>query len=85
MSKARLTKNGLLIPADWLGKIGDEVHVSRSKNVVVIESSARENARKNLIAMVRKLRKASSQVGTLDTETMNALVDEVRADRARDR
>jgi len=84
MSKARLTKNGLLIPADWLKKIGDEVHVRRSRNTVLIESKARETARKQLTAMVRKLRKAGGEMGVLDNEIVSALVREVRADRARD-
>lgn len=85
MSKARLTKNGLLIPADWLEKIGDEVHVRRSGNTVLIESKARESARKRLATMVRKLRKAGAELGKLDDEAVNALVREIRADRARDR
>lgn len=85
MSTARLTKNGLLIPTDWLDKIGDEVRVRRSGKTVVIESKARESARKRLAAMIRKLRKAGAEAGKLDDDAVNALVQEVRADRARDR
>ena len=85
MSKARLTKTGLLIPADWLKKMGDDVHVRRSGNTVVIESKSRDAACKQLAAMARKLRKAGAQIGALDDAAVSALVREVRADPARDR
>lgn len=61
MSKARITKNGLLVPVDWMDKAGDEVHVRCNGNTVVIESKTRRSAWKRLLAtMVQKLRKVSA-------------------------
>ena len=39
MSGAQYTKNGLLIPAEWLKKMGDDINVQRAGAVVIIESN----------------------------------------------
>lgn len=53
MAKARLTKNGLIIPNEWLDKLGDDVEVKQAKGVVIIESKQRVQARRRLAAMAR--------------------------------
>lgn len=82
MSEARLTKTGLLIPRAWVEKLGDEVRVQRSGNVLIIESRERENARKRLARVVRGLRAAGRKLGAPGTDEVEALVREVRAARA---
>jgi hypothetical protein len=82
MSDARYTKNGLLIPAAWLKKLGQDVRVQRGVNVVLIESAQRHAARRRLAQMVKKLRRAGSKLGSLDSEQAQRLVDETRHSRA---
>lgn len=60
MSGARYTKNGLLIPTDWLKKLGQDVRIQRGDGVVIIESKQRETSRKHLAQLVKKLRQAST-------------------------
>jgi len=82
MSGAQYTKNGLLIPAEWLKKMGDDINVQRVGNVVIIESKQRLAARKRLGKFVRDLRLAGREVGPLEDKKVSALVDEVRQARA---
>ncbi len=82
MSGARYTKNGLLIPTDWLKKLGQDVRVQRGDGVVIIESKQRETSRKHLAQLVKKLRQAGEELGLLRQAEIDALVDEVRQVRA---
>ena len=82
MSEARLTKTGLLIPRAWIEKLGDEVRVQRSGNVLIVESRARAIARKRLARLARGLRTAGRKLGAPGTDEVEALVREVRAARA---
>jgi hypothetical protein len=82
MSGARYTKNGLLIPAEWLKKMGDDINVQRSGDVVIIESKQRLAARKRLGKLVRDLRRAARELGPLEDKKVSALVDKVRQARA---
>ncbi len=82
MSGARYTKNGLLIPAAWLKKLGQDVRVQRGDGVVIIESKQRETARKRLARLVKKLRQASQELGSIRQAEIDALVDDVRQGRA---
>jgi hypothetical protein len=78
MSGAQYTKNGLLIPAEWLKKMGDDINVQRAGAVVIIESKQRLAARKQLGKLVRDLRRAAREVGPLEDKKASALVDEVK-------
>jgi hypothetical protein len=60
MSGAQYTKNGLLIPAEWLKKMGDDITVQRADATVMIESNQRLAARKQFAQLVRDLRRAGS-------------------------
>lgn len=82
MSGAQYTKNGLLIPAEWLKKMGDDINVQRAGAVVIIESKQRLAARKQLGKLVRDLRRAAREVGPLEDKKVSALVNEVRQARA---
>jgi hypothetical protein len=82
MSDARYTKNGLLIPTAWLKKLGQDVRVQRGVNVVLIESAQRRAARRRLAQIVKKLRRAGSELGSLDTKQVQRLMDETRQSRA---
>jgi hypothetical protein len=82
MSGAQYTKNGLLIPAEWLKKMGDDINVQRAGAVVIIESKQRLAARKHLGKLVRDLRRAAREAGPLEDKKVSALVNEVRQSRA---
>jgi hypothetical protein len=82
MSNARKTRNGLLIPAKWLKGLGDKPSVQRSTGVVLIESGERRLARRRLAQMVRKLRKAGTELGNIQPADLAAIVNEVRKARA---
>ncbi len=82
MSSAQYKKNGLLIPAEWLKKMGDDINVQRTGAIVIIESKQRLVARKQLGKLVRDLRRAAREVGLLEDQKVSALVDEVRQARA---
>lgn len=82
MSSAQNTKDGLLIPAEWLKNMGDEINVQRTGSVVIIESKQRLAARKRLGKIVRSLRLAAREAGALQEDEIAVLVDEVRRARA---
>ncbi len=82
MSEARYTKNGLLIPKNWLKNMGEEIRVQRGKGILIIESKPREAARKQLVRMVKKLRLASQELGIIRQDEIDTLVGEVRKVRA---
>lgn len=82
MSGAQCTKNGLLIPAEWLKKMGDDINVQRAGAVVIIESKQRLVTRKQLGKLVRDLRRAAGEAGPIEDKKISALVDEVRQARA---
>ena len=82
MSTVRSTKSGLVIPSAWLKGWGQPVSVRRSADVVIIESPAREAARKRLVRMVRKLRKGGRELPLLTPSDITAEVNAVRRQRA---
>jgi len=81
----RYTKEGLLIPAAWLERLGGKVAVRRSASRVIIESAERDAARRRLARMVRALRRAALERGALREPEIAAEVDAVRRRRARRR
>lgn len=83
MAAARLTKNGLIIPLEWLKKLGDDVEVKQVKGMVIIESKARAQARRRLAGVVNKLRRAGAELGAPTADEIDAEVDAVRTTRAR--
>lgn len=82
MSKARYTKNGLLIPADQLKQMGKDFRIQQNKGVLIIESKEHETARKHLGRLIKKLRNATQEIGSMDQQAIDNLVDEVRQIRA---
>jgi hypothetical protein len=81
----RYTKEGLLIPAAWLKRLGGKVAVRRSASRVIIESAERDAARRRLARMVRALRRAPAGRGALAESEFAAEVDAVKRRRARRR
>ena len=78
MSKARQTKQGLLIPSSMLKGIQAPVSVRRGGKVLIVESKAREAARRRMTRMVKKLRAASTDGERI---TAGAIADEVETVR----
>jgi hypothetical protein len=82
MKALRYTKEGVVIPSTWVKGWGKPVVVHRNPQVVILESPERAASRKRLALMVRKLRRASREVG-LTPEQIAAEVVAVRRVRAR--
>ena len=82
MSKARYTKEGLLIPADQLKQIGKDFRAQKNKGILIIESKEHETIRKQLSRMVKKLCNTAQEVGAIDQQAVDSLVDEIRRARA---
>jgi len=82
MSKARYTKNGFLIPNDWLKGWDDDVRVQRGKGVLIIESKKHASARRKLAKMIKELRATSKKLAPLTENDINEIVNEVRQARA---
>ncbi len=82
MSQTRYTKNGLLIPKDWVDDLGDDVKIKKGKDFVIIESKQRQQARKALTKLVSKLRSSAKEQGQLSENEINELVEDVRKLRA---
>lgn len=82
MKALRYTKEGVVIPSTWVKGWGKPVVVHRNPQVVILESPERAASRKRLALMVRKLRRASREVG-LTPEQIAAEVVAVRRARAR--
>lgn len=82
MSGARYTKEGLLIPSSMLKGIQAPVSVRRGGKVLIVESKAREAARKRLTRMVRKLRTASAEDEGMTAGAIADQVEAVRRNRA---
>ena len=82
MKALRYTKEGVVIPSTWVKGWGRPVVVHRNPQVVILESPERAASRKRLALMVRKLRRASREVG-LTPEQIAAEVVAVRRARAR--
>lgn len=82
MKALRNTKEGLVIPSAWVKRWGEKVSVQRTGDLVILESSQREAARRRLARMVRKLRRASRGLGSLTPDDLAAEVEKVRRQRA---
>ena len=82
MNKVRYTKDGLLIPADQLKQMGKDFSIQQNKGVLIIESKEHETIRKQLGRMVKKLRNATQEIGPVDQQTIDNIVDEIRQVRA---
>lgn len=74
MGDARYTKNGFLIPSNWLKGFGKKMRVQRGANVVIIESEEREAARKQLGRMIRALRGSTAKLGVPTPTEIEKLV-----------
>ena len=81
MKAVRYTKDGMVIPSSWVKGWGKPVVVHRNPQVVILESPERVANRKRLALMVRKLRRASREIG-LTPEHIAAEVEAVRRARA---
>ncbi len=82
MSKARYTKNGLLIPTDQLKQMGKDFRIQKNKGVLIIESKEHEAARKRLSRLIKQLRNAAQEIGPMNQQDIDNLVNEVREVRA---
>lgn len=82
MKAVRYTKEGMVIPSSWVKGWGKPVVAYRNPQVVILESPERAASRKRLALMVRKLRRASREVG-LTPKQIAAEVEAVRQARAR--
>lgn len=82
MSDARYTKEGLIIPPKYLKGIAPNVRIRRAANVLIIESTEREAARKKLGRMVRALRGSAAKRRTPTTSEIRKLVRETKKTRA---
>jgi len=83
MKAIRYTKDGVVIPSAWMRTWGKPISVQRSADVVILESPARQAARKRLARIIRKLRKSTRDLPTLTPDEIMAEVNEVRRNRAR--
>jgi hypothetical protein len=82
MKAVRYTKDGVIIPSTWVKGWGKPVVVHKGPQLLILESPQRAASRKRLARMVRKLRRASREIG-LTSEQITAEVDAVRRERAR--
>lgn len=85
MSGARFTEKGLLIPLEWLENVGDKPRIQRTRNALIIESQARQVARKKLTGMVAKLRNAAKASGGVSDDEIDVLTSAARKRRAGNR
>lgn len=85
MDESTYSKDGLLIPAAWLRRLGTTVSIQRSGAAIIIESTERRAARERLKASVRKVRRVVRELGGLTPEQIAREVAAVRSRRARRR
>ncbi|WP_058558018.1 hypothetical protein [Thiohalocapsa sp. ML1] len=84
MADLKLAPEGLVIPPQYLADLGPDPSVRRIKGGLIIESRDQAMARAQLRELVARL---GAAVGTEapDDDEIAALVDKVRAERARHR
>lgn len=82
MKVMKYTKAGVVIPSAWVKGWGKPVVAYRNAQVVILESPERAANRKHLTGMVRKLRRASREVG-LTPKHIADEIEAVRRERAR--
>jgi uncharacterized coiled-coil DUF342 family protein len=85
MDEFKVRKDGLLIPSDWIRGFGPSVSVTRSRDVLIIESPRRATARRRLAEQVRRLRLTARRLGSPTRREIAAEVSAVRARRASQR
>lgn len=83
MKTVRYTKEGVVIPSAWVKGWGKPVSVRRGARMVILEAPERKASRLRLARMIRKLRRAAQELGTLTPEQIAAEVATVRDQRAR--
>ena len=83
MKAAKHTKKSdVVIPSAWVKGWGKPVVAYRGAEVLILESPARAASRKRLTRMVRKLRRATGELG-ITPDQIAAEVEAVRRVRAR--
>lgn len=83
MKAVKYTKDGVVIPSSWVKGWGKPVSVRRGAHMVIFESPERKASRQRLAGMIRKLRRATQELGPLSPDQIAAEVAAVRAERAR--
>ena len=78
----RRKPSNMVIPSAWIKGWGKPVVAYRGADVLILESPARAANRQRLARMVRKLRRATRELGTTPDE-ITAEVEAVRRERAR--
>lgn len=81
MTDLKFARNGLLIPPQYLEDLGPAPCVRRIKGGLIVESRDQALAREQLRNLVAHLRVAAAPDALGDDE-IDALVDEVRGERA---
>ena len=83
MQPAKRTKRSdVVIPSSWVKGWGKPVVAYRGAEILILESPARAASRKRLTHMVRKLRRATRELG-ITPDKIAAEVEAVRRERAR--
>lgn len=75
-------KADVVIPSAWIKGWGKPVVAYQGTEVLILESPARAASRKRLARMVRKLRRATRELG-ITPDQIAAEVEAVRRNRAR--
>ena len=78
----RTSKSNVVIPSAWVKGWGKPVVAYRGAEILILESPARAASRTRLARMVRKLRRATGELG-ITPDQIAAEVEAVRHKRAR--
>lgn len=78
----RSSKSNVVIPSAWVKSWGKPVVAYRGAEILILESSARAASRIRLARMVRKLHRATGELG-ITPDQIAAEVEAVRRKRAR--
>jgi uncharacterized coiled-coil DUF342 family protein len=81
-SAKRRKQSDVVIPSAWVKGWGKPVVAYRGADILILESPARAANRRQLARMVRKLRRATRELG-ITSDQIAAEVEAVRRERAR--
>lgn len=81
-SVKHISKTNVVIPSAWVKGWGKPVVAYRGAEILILESPARAASRTRLARMVRKLRRATGELGITPNQ-IAAEVEAVRRKRAR--
>ena len=76
------SRSNVVIPAAWVKGWGKPVVAYRGAEILILESPARAASRSRLTRMVRKLRRATRELG-ITPDQIAAEIEAVRRKRAR--